>query len=69
MHLADHGRQRRAAVRSGVAALRAGRRLIQAAQLLPPYPGHEYDVSCLKHEFFFERMVEARAEPQELKSP
>ncbi|MFD9408587.1 hypothetical protein ACFWBN_16445 [Streptomyces sp. NPDC059989] len=50
---------------SGVAALRAGWRLIQAAQLIPPYPGHEYDVSFLKHEFFFERMVDARADPQE----
>ncbi|MCJ1676654.1 hypothetical protein MTF65_04695 [Streptomyces sp. APSN-46.1] len=49
---------------SGVAALRAGWRLIQAAQLIPPYPGHEYDVSFLKHEFFFERIVDARAEPQ-----
>ncbi|WP_330328907.1 hypothetical protein OHS33_03550 [Streptomyces sp. NBC_00536] len=44
---------------SGVAALRAGWRLIQAAQLLPPHPGHEYDVSFLKHEFFFERIVDA----------
>ncbi|MEV8531384.1 hypothetical protein [Streptomyces sp. NPDC051211] len=50
---------------SGVAALRAGWRLIQAAQLIPPYPGHEYDVSFLKHEFFFERIEDARAEPQE----
>lgn len=50
---------------SGVAALRAGWRLIQAAQLLPPYPGQEYDVSFLKHEFFFERIVDARAEPRE----
>ncbi|MCX5613054.1 MULTISPECIES: hypothetical protein [unclassified Streptomyces] len=50
---------------SGVAALRAGWRLIQATQLIPPYPGHEYDVSFLKHEFFFERIVDARAEPQE----
>jgi hypothetical protein len=43
---------------SGVAALRDGWRLIQAAQLIPPYPGHEYDVSFLKHEFFFERIVD-----------
>ncbi|WP_412075859.1 hypothetical protein ACLF6K_08400 [Streptomyces xanthophaeus] len=50
---------------SGVAALRAGRRLIQAAQLIPPYPGHEYDVSFLRHEFFFEWIVDARAEPWE----
>lgn len=45
---------------SGVAALRDGWRLIQAAQLIPPYPGHEYDVSFLKHEFIFERIVEVR---------
>jgi hypothetical protein len=43
---------------SGTAALRDGRRLFQAAQLLPPHPGHEYDVSFLKHEFFFERLHE-----------
>ncbi len=42
----------------GVAALRDGWRLIQAAQLIPPYPGHEYDVSFLKHEFLFEKLVE-----------
>ncbi|MDT0446616.1 hypothetical protein [Streptomyces johnsoniae] len=41
----------------GVAALRDGWRLIQAAQLIPPYPGHEYDVSFLKHEFLFEKLV------------
>lgn len=44
-----------------MAALRAGWRLIQAAQLLTPFPGHEYDVSFLKHEFFFERIVDVRA--------
>ncbi|WP_031069760.1 hypothetical protein [Streptomyces sp. NRRL WC-3742] len=48
---------------SGVEALRDGWRLFQAAQLIPPYPGHEYDVSFLKHEYFFERIVEVR-EPQ-----
>ncbi|MDH6222556.1 hypothetical protein [Streptomyces pseudovenezuelae] len=47
---------------SGVAALRDGWRLIQAAQLIPPYPGHEYDVSFLKHEFFFEQIVDMTAE-------
>ncbi|MFD8972839.1 hypothetical protein [Streptomyces sp. NPDC059593] len=46
---------------SGVAALRDGWRLFQAAQLIPPYPGHEYDVSFLKHEFFFERIVDVRS--------
>ncbi|WP_329266986.1 hypothetical protein [Streptomyces sp. NBC_01451] len=43
---------------TGVAALRDGWRLIQAAQLIPPNPGHEYDVSFLKHEFFFEKLVD-----------
>ena len=43
--------------RTGVDALRDGWRLIQAAQLIPPYPGHEYDTSFLKHEFLFERLV------------
>lgn len=43
---------------TGVAALVDGWRLIQASQLIPPYPGHEYDVSFLKHEFFFEKLVE-----------
>lgn len=42
---------------SGLAALQDGWRLFQAAQLLPPYPDHEYDVSFLKHEFFFEKLV------------
>ncbi|WP_432119486.1 hypothetical protein [Streptomyces sp. bgisy032] len=43
---------------TGLAALRDGWRLIQAAQLIPPYPGAEYDVSFLKHEFFFEKLVD-----------
>ncbi|MDQ1066579.1 hypothetical protein QFZ32_002019 [Streptomyces canus] len=47
---------------SGVEALRDGWRLIQAAQLIPPCPGDEYDVSFLKHEFFFEQIVDVRAE-------
>lgn len=46
---------------TGVAALRDGWRLIQAAQLIPPYPGHEYDVSFLKHEFLFEKLVDTAA--------
>lgn len=41
---------------TGVAALEDGWRLFQAAQLLPPAPGHEYDTSFLKHEFFFEKL-------------
>jgi hypothetical protein len=42
---------------TGLDALKDGWRLIQAAQLIPPYPDHEYDVSFLKHEFFFEKIV------------
>ena len=41
---------------SGVEALRDGWRLFQASQLIPPYPGHEYDTSFLKHEFWFEKI-------------
>lgn len=43
---------------NGLDALLDGWRLIQAAQLIPPYPGHEYDTSFLKHEFFFEKLVD-----------
>ncbi|MCX3063033.1 hypothetical protein [Streptomyces beihaiensis] len=46
---------------TGVEALLDGWRLFQAAQLIPPYPGHEYDVSFLKHEFLFERIVSSVA--------
>lgn len=42
---------------TGLDALKDGWRLIQASQLIPSYPGHEYDVSFLKHEFFFEKIV------------
>ncbi|MFG3343263.1 hypothetical protein [Glycomyces sp. NPDC048151] len=41
---------------SGVEALRDGWRLFQASQLIPPYPGHEYQTSFLKHEFWFEKL-------------
>lgn len=41
---------------SGLDALKDGWRLIQASQLVPPYPGHEHDTSFLKHEFYFERL-------------
>jgi hypothetical protein len=41
---------------TGVDALRDGWRLFQASQLIPPHPGHEYDTSFLKHEFFFEKL-------------
>ena len=43
---------------TGLAALRDGWRLIQAAQLIPPAPGAEREVSYLKHEFVFERLVD-----------
>ncbi|GAA1595930.1 hypothetical protein GCM10009804_60640 [Kribbella hippodromi] len=42
---------------TGLDALKDGWRLFQASQLHQPYPGHEYDVSFLKHEFFFEKLV------------
>jgi hypothetical protein len=42
---------------TGVEALQDGWRLLQMSPLLPPYPGHEYDVSFLKHEFLFEKLV------------
>ncbi|MEY9849565.1 hypothetical protein [Streptacidiphilus sp. MAP5-3] len=41
---------------TGLDALLDGWRLLQAAQLIPPYPGHEYDTSFLKHEFLFEKL-------------
>lgn len=44
---------------TGVAALRAGWRLLQMSPLIPPVPGHERETSFLKHEFLFERLVEA----------
>ncbi|MFI6492377.1 hypothetical protein [Streptomyces sp. NPDC050564] len=47
--------------RSGAHALEDGWRLFQATQLIPPYPGREYDVSFLSHEFFFEKLVELDA--------
>lgn len=46
---------------TGLAALLDGWRMIQAAQLLPPATGQEYDVSFLKHEFFFEKLVDTTA--------
>ena len=42
---------------TGLDALKDGWRMIQASQLLPPQAGQEYDVSFLKHEFFFEKLV------------
>ena len=43
---------------TGLDALRDGWRLFQAAQLIPPQSGHEWDTSFLKHEFYFERLEE-----------
>ncbi|WP_163511463.1 hypothetical protein [Fodinicola acaciae] len=43
---------------TGVAALQDGWRLLQMSPLIPPYPGHEHDVSFLKHEFLFEKLVD-----------
>ncbi|MFI6488878.1 hypothetical protein [Streptomyces sp. NPDC050564] len=45
---------------TGVDALLDGWRLIQASQLDPPSPGREYGTSFLKHEFFFERIIDLR---------
>ncbi|MET8679653.1 hypothetical protein ABZW18_19285 [Streptomyces sp. NPDC004647] len=52
---------------TGVAALRDGWRLLQVSQLIPPYPGLEYDVSFLKHECIFEKLVDM--EPPERPEP
>lgn len=46
---------------TGVDALRDGWRLIQASTLEPPAPGAEHQVSYLKHEFVFEKLVEPAA--------
>lgn len=43
---------------TGLAALVDGWRLVQISPVLPPAPDHEYDVSTLRHEFVFERLVE-----------
>jgi hypothetical protein len=44
---------------SGVAALLDGWRLLQMSPLIPPTPGHERETSFLKHEFVFERLIDA----------
>ncbi len=41
---------------TGLEALRAGWRVIQFPQLIPPYPGDEYSTSFFKHEFIFEQL-------------
>jgi hypothetical protein len=43
---------------TGLAALRGGWRLLQAAQLLPHARGEEFDLAYLKYEFFFEQWIE-----------
>lgn len=43
---------------NGLDALKDGWILMQAAQLLPPATGQEWDVSFMKHEFWFSRLVE-----------
>jgi len=53
---------------TGTAALVDGWRLLQLSTLTPPIPGHERDVSFLKHEFVFERMVEMDGDGQEASS-
>jgi hypothetical protein len=44
---------------TGVAALVDGWRLLHMSPLTPPVPGHERETSFLKHEFVFERMIDA----------
>ncbi len=46
---------------TGLAALKAGWRLFQAAQILPHTRGQEFELSYLKYEFFFEQLVEIDA--------
>lgn len=41
---------------TGLDALKAGWRVIQFPQLIPPYPGDEYSTSFYKHEFIFEQL-------------
>lgn len=42
--------------KTGLDALKAGWRVIQFPQLIPPYPGDEYSTSFYKHEFIFEKL-------------
>jgi hypothetical protein len=44
---------------TGVAALVDGWRLLQMSPLTPPLPGQERETSFLRHEFVFERMIDA----------
>lgn len=47
--------------RTGLEALRAGWRLIQASPLLPHFPGTETQTAYLKYEFLFEQLVDVEA--------
>lgn len=41
---------------TGLDALKAGWRVIQFPQLIPPYPGDEFSTSFHKYEFIFEQL-------------
>ena len=43
---------------TGMDALKAGWRVIQFPQLIPPYPGLELTTSFQKYEFIFEKLEE-----------
>jgi len=43
---------------TGLAALTDGWRLVQISSVSPPTPGCDYEVSTLRNEFMFERLVE-----------
>jgi hypothetical protein len=43
---------------SGLDALLDGWRVIQFPQLIPPYPGAEYNTSFQSYEFIFEKLKE-----------
>ncbi len=42
---------------TGLAAMRAGWRVIQISQLIPPYPGEEYSTSFQPFEIVLEKLV------------
>jgi len=41
---------------TGLDALKDGWKVIQFPQLIPPYPGVEYNTSFMKYEFIFEKL-------------
>ena len=43
---------------TGLDALLDGWRLFQASQAIPETPGYEHKTSYLKHEFFFEKLID-----------